>query len=292
MNKILYYGMELAPDGKIYFPTSDRTVGVIAQPNVKGMGCQFNDTALACTSKESENFLTFGFANVIEGTAISLPEQFFTSSVLPDTISAGAIDVSVALTPTTTIDGSTVFCHFDPSIAVLVDVSIDRRSIPISWRGADAFSIDIPSNTNTSSIRMNWQLIRSNTLSSISFSIDSVLVNGNRLSCESNPQQISLEPVCGAQLVSELLRMGSGPHFSIESNPANEQVNVKGPAGLGTLALELFDQLGRPVEAMPSSYDNLTGMSVADVRTVSSGSYFLRVNVGGQVTTLPVQVQH
>ncbi|MDP4235443.1 MAG: T9SS type A sorting domain-containing protein [Bacteroidota bacterium] len=109
-------------------------------------------------------------------------------------------------------------------------------------------------------------------------------------SCEESKTTYNL-PGCGSQTLSDFMRTGKLPEFTIFPNPAENSINIRSSVN-GNADVKIFDQLGRAVvSSHPFAFGRDQNTSI-DVSKLASGIYFVRIEYEGFVRNREIVVNH
>ncbi|HEY3874599.1 MAG TPA: T9SS type A sorting domain-containing protein [Candidatus Kapabacteria bacterium] len=241
-------------------------------------------------------YLNLDSLNVF-GTSFALPD-----SVKRTTVTAGN-KVAVNFSPQTSdpigIDSGHILIHFDSA-----DLTLDSLALPPSWvivdssMGSGYLDLHITADSNAPLpnpiITLTFNTFVGDSSLSAKVWLDSAHLYGHRLNCDCEalsflgPDSVEVDFTgCGDSILLETLR-GEPFTFSIQSiipNPANASVRVEGNGQ--SVTAELDDALGR--ESLPAALYSFP--FTLDIRTLPSGTYYLRISQNGSVQTRKVAIE-
>lgn len=98
---------------------------------------------------------------------------------------------------------------------------------------------------------------------------------------------------CGVRTISDFLRTGRLPQFTIAPNPTQNILSIGSSNNLKDVRIELFDLIGRQSGSLESLILTRKERSlIVDLSSFRNGIYFLRIESGGFVRTSPLIINH
>jgi len=277
------------PDGKIYVSTlRSNTIGVIEDPNARGVNCAFNPATLPLPST-TNGFPMYGLNNLVptymKGPARSRKLSLI-SEINTDTIGEGIVRVPIGFHSSENVTAIDFSIRYDTN--TLEYLSADQGAgQPISERfvapGSVGIAVNRPQTFGKDSafvwLTFNKKLWE---WTCTSFSIDSMVFASSNCYDEADTA-LDLCYRCDSKIIEEFMLHGKLPTFAVQYYPTNRTINVslarlkeRFPVGA---EITIYDLLGHTKNQFHLTLDNET--ITLPVTDLESGSYLLRMSING-----------
>jgi hypothetical protein len=110
-------------------------------------------------------------------------------------------------------------------------------------------------------------------------------------SCEEDKTTYVLPSGCGIGTLSDFMRTGQLPEFTIIPNPVDKSIKIESSAK-GNAIVEILDQLGRVIVSPFSVTFGRDQLALIDVSNLTNGTYIVRFECEGFVMSRKIVVSH
>lgn len=255
--------------------------------------CAINDNIIFAFDSMGSIWATFNSGgDSLPNYSMESP-SIITSDQSNDTI-GGSVFVPITLQGLSQVRDIDLVLHYDPEL--LYQGSVSPGGIPLDipkeqWAGRS--KLHIPNVVNDAVVGYSHFIVFADSLRKPQVWFDSLgVVNTSLSPCATRSISVcTITPPqgCGVNILSKFIRTGKMPEFTIRPNPAENEILIECTENVSIAHIDIYDLMGRVY--LGQSIDITQGKpNTLDVRSLPTGSYYLRIDAGGLIRTHPLVI--